>query len=77
MNAAVIRNVRKICGVNQYFDEKALSKKSTEDSEKTVVKIVNGINEHLNSFEIRIGYSKIPLLNLVSGHFVDALRSMF
>ena len=71
MNDAVISNFREICGVNQYFDEKALSKNSTEDSEKTVVKIDNGINEHLNPFEIRSGDSKIPLLNIVSGHVVD------
>ena len=71
MNAAVVRNFRETCGINQYFDEKALSKKSIEESQKTVVKIVNGINEYLNPFETRIGYSKTLLLNLVSGHFVD------
>ena len=66
MNAAAISNFCEICGVNQYFDEKVLSKKSAEGSEKTVAKIVNSIRKYLNPFEIPISDSKIPLLSIWS-----------
>ena len=66
MNAAAISNFCEICGANQYFDEKVLSKKSAEGSEKTVAKIVNSIRKYLNPFEIPISDSKIPLPSIWS-----------
>lgn len=77
MNVAAISNFCEICGANQCFDEKVLSKKSGEASEKTVAKIVNSIKKYLNPFQI--SDSKIPLLKTVSGHVVDkrALKIKF
>ena len=79
MNAAAISNFCKICGANQCFHEKVLSKKSGEASEKTIAKIVNSIKKYLNPFQIPISDSKIPLLKTVSGHVVDkrALKIKF
>ena len=48
-----------------------MSKKSTEDSKKTVAKIFNGINKQLKPFEIPSGDSTIPLLKIVSDHVAD------